>query len=814
MNAADVWTHTLFNGTLRVLCAAFVASLVLRTLRPSTARSHRLVWMAVLLQGVIVSPFVVPLPVWEPVGRTPSVDEAMDAFSEASIPTAVDASSTLHDATARTGGNDHSWRRIFLTVWLIGLAGLLAFGVASQAIVQSILRRSVPARLQWQRQLQELMETHANGRRATLVVTERLGPLLAVSRSGYRIAVPRRTWSQLSVSQREAVLLHELAHLQRYDLWLSMFVRLLAAVHWFNPVAWWAAAKFDEAAEWACDGRVAQERPALATDLATALLSIADSRPRLVAGVVSVRGSRISHRVRRLLCPLETKESVMKKLLIGGLVLALVTTGIVRVQLVAREGDVAALNENANVYINDLLRTLEPSDDPLQQRLVAALRSRGGQIVLADQVERSSQEASAGDSGDVLSALLNEHFQVEQDEASLRPGSERLRERLISAAASTGSDIQQIQTACRNIADRLQGTDEATLLLQRFLREDAGPVMLYLKHLRNHMQPDMAMMTGPFGKVLAQHSDGSLRVRPDAREEVAKRIEQRSQAVALLNRLSTAMSDWGQSLAGTDPLHKRMKQRLSEPTFAARFVAEALFSKNDLSRIRVNEVLDQLDDLTIDTAKGIELHPEARDEVQRVLDEFDVIYSRLESLRPTLAKLHQQLDLSDPTTRGFSELLDTDFGRLAAAEAAEPVGRSAEELLLGMLAEAIDQSGDKIELAVDGEKRNELVEGIQKAFREFRQAQRKSRSIKDIAEMIDDKPLAEAMQSVGGLLVFKSLADERAETVKLAGYEEWASRLFERNGDHRVIRDTARPAVEALLAEIDHVEAELEKDDF
>ena len=32
-----------------------------------------------------------------------------------------------------------------------------------------------------------------------------------------------------------------------------MAARMLALPHWFNPLAWWAVRRYDEAAEWACD---------------------------------------------------------------------------------------------------------------------------------------------------------------------------------------------------------------------------------------------------------------------------------------------------------------------------------------------------------------------------------------------------------------------------------------------------------------------------------------------------------------------------------------------------------------------------------
>ena len=53
-----------------------------------------------------------------------------------------------------------------------------------------------------------------------------------------------------------AVLLHELAHVRRFDVPADRVVSLLCCAHWFNPAAWWAAARWRAARESACDDAV------------------------------------------------------------------------------------------------------------------------------------------------------------------------------------------------------------------------------------------------------------------------------------------------------------------------------------------------------------------------------------------------------------------------------------------------------------------------------------------------------------------------------------------------------------------------------
>ncbi|MEM0964345.1 MAG: M56 family metallopeptidase, partial [Bacteroidota bacterium] len=58
--------------------------------------------------------------------------------------------------------------------------------------------------------------------------------------------------------RREAVLLHEMAHLRRHDAWTQAVAQVAVTVHWFNPLAWWGYRQHLDAREQACDDAVLQ----------------------------------------------------------------------------------------------------------------------------------------------------------------------------------------------------------------------------------------------------------------------------------------------------------------------------------------------------------------------------------------------------------------------------------------------------------------------------------------------------------------------------------------------------------------------------
>lgn len=80
--------------------------------------------------------------------------------------------------------------------------------------------------------------------------------------------------------QRRLALLHELAHVRRFDYVTTQIAGLACAVHWYNPLVWFAAVQARKLQERACDDSVlnAGEMP---SDYAQFLVDIADGSRRL-----------------------------------------------------------------------------------------------------------------------------------------------------------------------------------------------------------------------------------------------------------------------------------------------------------------------------------------------------------------------------------------------------------------------------------------------------------------------------------------------------------------------------------------------------
>jgi beta-lactamase regulating signal transducer with metallopeptidase domain/uncharacterized GH25 family protein len=143
--------------------------------------------------------------------------------------------------------------------WLPGLwlAGILILGavVAIQLIRfhLKLVRDSAPAG----RDLQELFDKCRRefpvSRRIELLETGTVQSPALYGLFRLRFLLPRGLGGQFENRELRYIFFHELAHVQRGDLWLNWLVTALQLIHWFNPLLWFGFARLRADRELACD---------------------------------------------------------------------------------------------------------------------------------------------------------------------------------------------------------------------------------------------------------------------------------------------------------------------------------------------------------------------------------------------------------------------------------------------------------------------------------------------------------------------------------------------------------------------------------
>src|SRR5204862_589109 len=145
---------------------------------------------------------------------------------------------------------------LFAFIWLVGaLLMVVRFIVGTVLVAREMRRASRPVRREWvvlAGQIQEEMEL-------------RRDPILLW---GSRREVPY-TWGVLtpvvclpadadkwSIDRLRIVMIHELAHVERFDTLGELVAQIALVIFWFNPLLWLAVRRMRTEREHACDDRV------------------------------------------------------------------------------------------------------------------------------------------------------------------------------------------------------------------------------------------------------------------------------------------------------------------------------------------------------------------------------------------------------------------------------------------------------------------------------------------------------------------------------------------------------------------------------
>jgi beta-lactamase regulating signal transducer with metallopeptidase domain len=150
-----------------------------------------------------------------------------------------------------------SWAKDLVFVWMamaaVGLSrvavGLLHLSTL-RAEHAAIDPRSLPPLLE--RTLQEFQHC----RKVTVAISRHRSVPAAIGFFQPMILLPAWTLSELSAEELNSILIHELAHLQRWDDWTNLGQRIIRALLFFHPAVWWIDHQVSLERELACDDHV------------------------------------------------------------------------------------------------------------------------------------------------------------------------------------------------------------------------------------------------------------------------------------------------------------------------------------------------------------------------------------------------------------------------------------------------------------------------------------------------------------------------------------------------------------------------------
>jgi beta-lactamase regulating signal transducer with metallopeptidase domain len=188
-------------------------------------------------------------------------------------------------------------------VWIAGTVLYVAITVVRVRRFARALRRSQCPAAGWlEQEIGDIAQSIGLRRVPRLMVVD--GPLPPMVWSGWRpmLLVPQRIVESIDPSQRRLLLLHELLHIRRGDHLIRWFAVAVLALYWWNPFAWWAVRRLQNAEEECCDAAVLSFHPHDSEIYGEALLAVSEfvSCGSLPTTAVSIGVERKNHLKRRM----------------------------------------------------------------------------------------------------------------------------------------------------------------------------------------------------------------------------------------------------------------------------------------------------------------------------------------------------------------------------------------------------------------------------------------------------------------------------------------------------------------------------------
>jgi bla regulator protein blaR1 len=195
-------------------------------------------------------------------------------------------------------------RAAALTVWLVGSSLWVCLAAVRIGRFRRLLRHAATAPAELQARAEELADRLGLARCPEVrLVPGPVSPMVWALGGPPQLLLPRALWDAMPESQRDALLVHELAHLRRRDHWVRWLELAAGALYWWHPVAWWARRSLREAEEQCCDAWVVWALPRANRAYAAALLEAVDflSGARNAVPLATSGMGQVHHLKRRLM---------------------------------------------------------------------------------------------------------------------------------------------------------------------------------------------------------------------------------------------------------------------------------------------------------------------------------------------------------------------------------------------------------------------------------------------------------------------------------------------------------------------------------
>ena len=208
-----------------------------------------------------------------------------------------------------------NWQGSIFIVWLFGVLVLLAGFIRRIASIKKLINQSEPAPERLVEMVRNCQERIGIRGEVELRLSNNMVSPAVCGLLRHVILVPAGLLEKMDRSKLAMVLMHELSHVKRADLWVNLFQTILQIFYFYNPFVWAANAYVRRVREQAVDEMVLTRLNGEVTSYSNTLIDIAEkafSRPQFRLATVSIieSKSKLKERIKIMLSkpiPKDTK---------------------------------------------------------------------------------------------------------------------------------------------------------------------------------------------------------------------------------------------------------------------------------------------------------------------------------------------------------------------------------------------------------------------------------------------------------------------------------------------------------------------------
>lgn len=277
MNLLETVFEWVVSTTIRASLVAVAILAIQMLLRPwMPAKWRHPLWLPLLL--VMVLPFVPALPVHIIPARTSVAAPAALLPEPASEATGDVTTLTTTNAVAPA---PQQKLPVLPLLWMAGVLVTLTAGITGyRSKLKAIRARAVSPSPELQMEIEKARKAAGLSKTPLVWLSREVESPAVSGLLRPLLLLPAEFPATFTATESRLILLHEFSHIKRHDLAQNWLLFALQALHWFNPVIWFAFARVRLDRETACDARVlALESDDRRTDYGHALLKMQELPP-------------------------------------------------------------------------------------------------------------------------------------------------------------------------------------------------------------------------------------------------------------------------------------------------------------------------------------------------------------------------------------------------------------------------------------------------------------------------------------------------------------------------------------------------------